>query len=80
MTLLSIDPRLEQARTRRMLEDTAVNSAGGGVLPALEADTASADVFHAHVTRGDGTRLRLRLDRGLQTGAIQPDLAARRVA
>ncbi len=80
MTLLSIDPRLEQARTRRMLEDTAVNAAGGGVLTALEADSALVDVFHAHVTRGDGTRLRLRLDRGLQTVAIQPDLAARRVA
>jgi hypothetical protein len=80
MTLLSIDPRLEQARTRRMLEDTAVNAAGGGVLTALEADSALGDVFHAHVTRGDGTRLRLRLDRGLQTVAIQPEQAARRVA
>jgi len=80
MTLLTIDPRLEQARTRRMLEDTAVHAAGGGVLTALEADRASSDVFHAHVTRGDGTRLRLRLDKALQTVAILPDRSARRVA
>jgi hypothetical protein len=80
MTLLSIDSRLEQARTRRMLEDTAVHAAGGGTLTGLEADAATADVFHAHVTRGDGTRLRIRLDRALQTVAIQPDQSARRVA
>jgi hypothetical protein len=80
MTLLSIDPRLEQARTRRMLEDTAINAAGGGTLTAMEADRASADVFHAHVTRGDGARLHIRLDRALQTVAIQPDQRARRVA
>ena len=80
MTLLSIDSRLEQARTRRMLEDTAVNAAGGGTLTGMQADAATADVFHAQVTRGDGTRLRIRLDRGLQTVAIQPDQSARRVA
>lgn len=80
MTLLSIDPRLEQARTRRMLEDTAVNAAGGGTLTALEPDRVSDDVFHAHVTRGDGARLRIRLDRALQTVAIQPDAGVRRVA
>jgi hypothetical protein len=80
MTLLSIDPRLEQARTRRMLEDTAVNAAGGGVLTALDPDPDSSDVFHARVTRGDGRRLRIRLDRALQTVAIQPVASARRVA
>ena len=80
MSLLSIDPRREQARTRRMLEDTAVNAAGGGVLTALDPDPDTSGVFHAHVTRGDGRRLRIRLDRALQTVAIQPAASARRVA
>jgi hypothetical protein len=59
------DPRIERARTRRMLEDTALVATGGGRLTTLAADPADPDVFHARVTRGDLVDIAVRLDRRL---------------
>ncbi len=64
------DPRTTRARTRRMLEDTALVASGGGVLTALEPDPALCDIWHARVTRGDRASLALRLDRRLGTAEV----------
>ena len=72
-----LDPRIARARTRRMLEDTALVAAGGGVLTALEPDPALIDVWHARVTRGDRASLALRLDRRLGTAEVAVTADAR---
>jgi hypothetical protein len=59
------DPRIARARTRRMLEDTALVATGGGRLTTMAADPVDPDVFHARVTRGDATDIAVRLDRRL---------------
>lgn len=63
--------RLEAARTRRMLEDTALSAAGGGVLLALEQDPLDADVWRADIARSSGEHARVELDRRLHSVTVQ---------
>lgn len=72
--------RIETARTRRMLEDTAVAAVPGATLEHLAADAAAPDVWTADVRSPDGRRLTLRLDRSRQTVEVAPALAIARAA
>ena len=74
------DLRIELARTRRMIEDTAVAAVPGGVLERLVADAASDDRWIAEIRAADGRRLTLRLDRRLETVEVAPALAVARAA
>ena len=76
---LPTDPRIELARTRRMLEDTAL-AAVPGTLLSLAADHGSDHRWTAEVRSTDSTHLTLRLDRLLQTVEVLPAPAVARAA
>ena len=78
-TTIPVNPRIEAARTRRMLEDTAL-AAVPGMLVALNADHGADQRWTAEVRRTDGEVIRLRLDRLLQTVEVEPRHAARAAA
>ena len=80
MPVSELPDRLQTARTRRMLEDTAIVAASGGVLLELVPDVVDEDVFHAQVRRGDGTPLTVRLDRRLGAVELRPATRQRAVA
>ena len=67
--------RIELARTRRMIEDTAIAAVPGATLEHLAADAGSADRWTAEVRSADGRHLTLRLDRRLETVEVDPALA-----
>jgi hypothetical protein len=67
--------RIELARTRRMIEDTAVAAVPGATLEHLAADAGSPDRWTAELRSADGRRLTLRLDRRLETVEVVPALA-----
>jgi hypothetical protein len=75
----SADPRIELARTRRMLEDTAL-SAVSGTLVSLAPDRGSDQRWTAEVRSSSGEHLTLRLDRLLQTVEVVPAGAIARAA
>ncbi len=74
-----VDPRIELARTRRMLEDTALAAAPGTLL-SLSADLGAAHRWTAVVRSTNGQSLTLRLDRELQTVEVVPAGAISRAA
>ena len=74
-----VDPRIELARTRRMLEDTAL-AAVSGTLVSLSADRGSDHRWTAVVRSTSGQPVTLRLDRGLQTVEVLPAGAISRAA
>jgi len=74
-----VDPRIELARTRRMLEDTAL-AAVSGTLLSLSADRGSDHRWTAVVRSTSGRPLTLRLDRQLQTVEVMPAGAISRAA
>lgn len=76
---LSANPRIELARTRRMLEDTAL-AAAPGTLVSLSPDHGSDHRWTAEVRSTDGAHLTLRLDRLLQTVEVLPPGALSRAA
>lgn len=75
----SVDPRIELARTRRMLEDTALAAAPGTLL-SLSADLGADHRWTAVVRSTNGQSLTLRLDRELQTVEVVPAGAISRAA
>ena len=79
-TLPATADRIELARTRRMLEDTAVAAIPGATLEHLVADAGSTDRWTAAVRSADGRRLTLRLDRSLQTVEVAAAPAMARAA
>ena len=78
-TSLTENPRIELARTRRMLEDTAL-AAVPGTLTSLKADGASDHRWTAQVRSTTGEHLTLRLDRLLQTVEVLPAESVARAA
>ncbi len=70
-----VNPRIELARTRRMLEDTAV-AAVPGTLSRLIPDHAAAQRWTAEVRSTSGELVTLRLDRLLQTVEVEPSAIA----
>ncbi|MBA2349746.1 MAG: hypothetical protein H0V81_15805 [Solirubrobacterales bacterium] len=70
-----VNPRIELARTRRMLEDTAV-AAVPGTLSSLTPDHAAAQRWTAEVRSTSGELVTLRLDRLLQTVEVEPSAIA----
>ncbi len=81
MITLSVpaDPRIELARTRRMLEDTAL-AAVPGVLLSLAADPADDHRWTARVRSTSGEHVTLGLDRLLGTVEVVPSGAISRAA
>ena len=77
MTTLTtpVNPRIELARTRRMLEDTAV-AAVPGCLLSLTADHGSSQRWTAEVRSTSGALVTLRLDRLQQTVEVEPSTIA----
>ena len=73
------DPRIATARTRRMLEDTAL-AAVPGTLVALAPDQAGDHRWTAEVRSTGGEHLTLRLDRLRHTVEIEPARALSRAA
>ena len=78
MTTLTapVNPRIELARTRRMLEDTAL-AAVPGVLLSLTPDHASDQRWTAEVRSSSAQLVTLRLDRLMQTVELEPSALAR---
>ena len=74
-SLLPHTDRIELARTRRMIEDTAVAAVPGATVEHLAADAGAAHLWTAEVRTADGRRLSLRLDRSLETVEVAPALA-----
>jgi hypothetical protein len=70
---------LHAARTRRMLEDTAVSAVGGGHLVRLDLEPAADGSWQAEVRRGDGAHVGVRLDPARGTVVLAPPQAAPRV-
>ncbi len=68
---LPANPRIELARTRRMLEDTAL-AAVPGTLLHLTQDHGADHRWTATVRSTQGEHLTLRLDRLLQTVEVVP--------
>lgn len=79
ITAASTNPRIELARTRRMLEDTALAVVPGTLL-ALSADHCSDHRWTAEVRSIPGEHLTLRLDRSLHTVEVESAGAAARAA
>ncbi len=77
-TLLT-DPRIELARTRRMLEDTALAAMPGQLL-SLAPDRGAGHRWIAGVRSTTGKDVTLRLDRELLTVEILPAGAVARAA
>ncbi len=75
----SADPRIGLARTRRMLEDTAL-AAVPGLLLSLSTDQGAEGRWIAQVRSTTGEHVTLRLDRELLTVEILPADAASRAA
>jgi len=65
------NPRIELARTRRMLEDTAL-AAVPGVLLSLSADHGADHRWTARVRSTAGEHVTLHLDRLLRTVEVVP--------
>ncbi len=76
---LAANPRIELARTRRMLEDTAL-AAVSGSLVSLSPDHGAAHRWTAEVRSTTGEHLTLRLDRLLQSVEVVPTAAQHRAA
>lgn len=76
---LAANPRIELARTRRMLEDTAL-AAVPGTLVSLSADHGAEHRWTAEVRSTSGEPMTLRLDRVLQTVELVPSAALHRAA
>ncbi len=72
--------RIELARTRRMIEDTAVAAVPGVTVERLVADAGSDRRWTADVRSADGRQLRLRLDRSLGTVEVEPALVLAQAA
>ena len=72
--------RIDLARTRRMIEDTAIAAVPGAVVEHLAADAGSDHLWTARVRSADGGRRTLRLDRLLQTVEVAADPALARAA
>jgi hypothetical protein len=72
------DATLRSARTRRMLEDTAVTAVGGGTLVRLELQPRADGSWEAEVRRGDGRLIGLRLDPVRGTVVLRPAAATAR--
>lgn len=70
-TTAPTNPRIELARTRRMLEDTATGAVPG-TLVHLAADHGSDHRWTATVRSSSGEHYTLRLDRLLQTVEVVP--------
>lgn len=79
-SLRPADHRIELARTRRMIEDTAIVAVPGAVVEHLAADAGSHRHWTAELRTADGRRLRLRLDQLQHTVEIAPALAEARAA
>lgn len=75
----SVNPRIELARTRRMLEDTALAVVPGSLV-ALAPDHGPALRWTAEVRRPSGEHVTLHLDRVLQTVEVAPAGAIARAA
>ena len=73
------NPRIELARTRRMLEDTAL-AAVPGVLLSLSADLDDDHRWTARVRSTSGEHVTLGLDRLLGTVEVVPSGAISRAA
>lgn len=73
------NPRIELARTRRMLEDTAL-AAVPGVLLSLSADLDGDHRWTARVRSTSGEHVTLGLDRLLRTVEVVPSGAISRAA
>lgn len=76
---LPANPRIELARTRRMLEDTAL-AAVPGMLLGLSADHGAGHRWTAQVRSTTGEHVTLRLDEELQTVEVAPAGAISRAA
>ena len=76
---LPANPRIELARTRRMLEDTAL-AAVPGTLLSLSADHGTDQRWTAEVRSTTHEHVTLRLDRGLQTVEVVPARAISQAA
>ena len=73
------DDTLHAARTRRMLEDTAVSAVGCGHLVRLELEPRADGSWEAEVRRGDGAHVGVRMDPARRTVVLAPPRAASRV-
>jgi len=73
------NPRIELARSRRMLEDTAL-AAVPGTLLSLSADHGADHRWTARVRSTTGEHVTLRLDRRLRTVEVVPADAISRAA
>ncbi len=73
------NPRIELARSRRMLEDTAL-TAVPGMLLSLCADEGANHRWTAQVRSTTGEHVTVRLDRRLQTVEVSPAGAISRAA
>ena len=73
------DPRIRIARTRRMLEDTAL-AAVPGLLLSLSADRGAEGRWIAQVRSTTGKHVTLRMDEELLTVEILPADAVSRAA
>ncbi len=73
------NPRIELARSRRMLEDTAL-AAVPGTLLSLSADLGADHRWTARVRSTTGEHVTLRLDRRLRTVEVAPSGAISRAA
>lgn len=76
---LPANPRIELARTRRMLEDTAL-AAVPGTLVSLAPDHAAAQRWTAQVRSTSGRHVTVRLDGVLQSVVVIPTEAIARAA
>ena len=74
-----VNPRIELAPTRRMLEDTAL-AAVAGQLVSLSPDHGSPQRWTAQVRAPSGEHVTLRLDRLWQTVEVVPAGAIARAA
>ena len=79
LSAVATDARIDLARTRRLLEDTALNAVPG-LLVSLAADHGAEHRWTAVVRSTSGEYLTLHLDRLLQTVEVMPAAAAARAA
>jgi hypothetical protein len=76
MDVIRTEDTLHAARTRRMLEDTAVSAVGGGHLVRLDLEPAADGSWQAEVRRGDGAHVGVRMDPARGTVVLAPRAAS----
>jgi hypothetical protein len=76
MDVIRTEDTLHAARTRRMLEDTAVSAVGGGHLLRLELEPRADGSWEAEVRRGDGAHVGVRMDPARGTVVLAPRAAS----